>query len=165
MRWPSGPPEDERSHSSVHLASNGLGFVVGEVGRQVTQKSGVIRKRVPFRRFFNEEVEGVDDPEVGDEIHRDGELPGRLGEHEASQVVAERVLLPIDEVVLGRNCQRISQYRRPAVGSRPQAHDMRRKAYRPVEAVRHMVLQGDSYAHTRKSTVGAGVTGDGSIWK
>ena len=75
---------------------------------------------------------------------------GWLGEHEASQVVAERVLLPVDEVVFWRNCQRISQYRRAAVGSRPQAHDMGRKAYRPVEAVRHVVLQGDPYAHTRQ---------------
>lgn len=53
------------------------------------------------------------------------------------------------------------------MGRRPQAHDMGRKPYRPVEPVRHVVLQGNSYAHTRKSTVGfsAGIAGDGSTWK
>jgi hypothetical protein len=52
------------------------------------------------------------------------------------------------------------------VRGRPKAHDVRRKHHRPVEAVRHVVLQGDSDAHTGRSTVctGAGV-GDGSIWK
>ena len=53
------------------------------------------------------------------------------------------------------------------MGGRAQADNMGRKSYRPVEAVRHVVLQGNSYAHTRKSTVGvgAGIAGDGSIWK
>ena len=31
----------------------------------------------------------------------------RLGEHEPGQVVAERVLLPVEEVVLGRDPQRV----------------------------------------------------------
>ena len=99
-------------------------LVVGEVGGQFALQRGVIGERVARRGLLDEEVERVDDGEVGDQVDGDGELVGRLGEHEAGQVVAERVLLPVDEMLGGRDRQRVGEDGSATVGRRPQAHDV-----------------------------------------
>jgi hypothetical protein len=48
---------------------------------------------------LDEEVERVDDLEVGDEADVDAELAGAGGKHQPGQEITERVLLPVDEVV------------------------------------------------------------------
>ena len=60
---------------------------------------------------FQEEVERVDRRHVGDEIDGDVEMRDALGEHDAGEVVALRVLLPVEEMRLRLDLQRIGQDR------------------------------------------------------
>jgi hypothetical protein len=117
-RGPVGGPVAEP------LGEQGAGLVVRQVRRQLASQRGVIGERVARRVLLDEEVERVDDREVGDEVDGDGEVAGRLGEHEARQMVAERVLLPVDEVLGGRDRQRVGEDGGAAVGRRPQTHDV-----------------------------------------
>jgi hypothetical protein len=60
---------------------------------------------------------------------------GLVDEHKARQIVAERILLPVDEMLLRLNLQRVTQDRRPAMRSRSQSDDLRSKADVAVVAV------------------------------
>ena len=51
-----------------------------------------------------------------------------FGENEAGEVVALRILLPVDEVTGGLDVQRVGEDRRAAVGRGAQANDLRGKA-------------------------------------
>ncbi len=80
----------------------------------------------PFlRALLDEEIEGIVDGHVGDQIHFDLEFAHRFGKHEAGQPVAVGVLLVIDEVSFGRNLQRVRQDPGAAVWGRPQADNLR----------------------------------------
>ena len=58
-----------------------------------------ILERPDLGALFDEEVEGIVDRHVGDEIDFDLELGDRLGEDEAGQEIAVGVLLHVDEVL------------------------------------------------------------------
>ena len=58
-----------------------------------------------------------------------------VGEHESREVVAVGVLLPVDEVSLRRDLQRVAQDRRAAVRRGPQPDDVRRERDEPIVAV------------------------------
>ena len=55
---------------------------------------------------------------IGDKINLDLELGRRLREHEAGEIVAEGVLLPVDEVVRRRHLERKRRDLRPGMRSR-----------------------------------------------
>src|SRR6185369_17967915 len=58
-----------------------------------------------------------------------------------------RVLLPVEEVLLGRDVERVAQHRRAAMRRRPQADLVRTNAYVPVEAVAGLVRKRDTSSH------------------
>ena len=150
IAWPSAPGVTRVGRPVVEPLCEraGSGSSSVEVRREIVPQHVVVRERVALRRLLDEEVERVDDREVGDEIDRDGELARRLGEHEAREVVAERILLPVDEVFLGRDRQRVREHGRAAMRRGPQPNDVGRELHRPVEPVRHPVLERDADAHT-----------------
>ena len=74
---------------------------------------------------FQEEVERVDRRHVGDEVDRDVEMRDPLGEHHAGQVVALRVLLPVEEMRLRLDLQRVGQDRRAGMRRRAQPDRLR----------------------------------------
>ena len=96
---------------------------------------------------FEEEVERIDGRHVGHEIDRDVEMRDALGEHHAGEVVALRVLLPVDEVRLGFDDQRIGQDRRAGVRRRAQADGLRAERDQPVVAVGRAMGQRDGKGH------------------
>ena len=61
-----------------------------------------------LRAGFHEEVERVDHSHVRHQIDGDRELAGRLWNYNARQIVTERILLPVDEVNLRINRQRVA---------------------------------------------------------
>ncbi|MPM37549.1 hypothetical protein SDC9_84167 [bioreactor metagenome] len=97
--------------------------------------------------FLDEEVERIDDRHVGDQIDGELKLVDRLGEDQPGQVVAERVLLPVDEMVPGHHTQRIGLDRGPGVRSRSQPHGVRIHGGRPIEPVCRLMLEGDADRH------------------
>ncbi len=78
--------------------SGGLGF---EKGAQFAGEGFVVAERIVLRARLEEEIERIEDRHLRDQIHFDGELGGRFGKDEAREIVGLRILLPVDEVVLG----------------------------------------------------------------
>ena len=70
---------------------------------------------------LEEEVERIDDRHLGHQIHLEREASGRLGNDEPRQEVSLRVLLPVDEVLLRLDSQRVTRHRRTAVRRRAAA--------------------------------------------
>ncbi len=69
-----------------------------EIGPELLLQHRVVGERPLRRALLDEEVEGIDDRHIGDEVDGDGEDVRLLGEHDAGEEVAVRVLLPVDEV-------------------------------------------------------------------
>ena len=68
-------------------------------------------------------------------------LRARFGEDQPGEEVAERVLLPVDEVVAGLDLQRVRLDRGPRVRRRAQPDDVRIHLHQPVERVAGAMLQ------------------------
>ncbi|KDB52787.1 hypothetical protein X805_16520 [Sphaerotilus natans subsp. natans DSM 6575] len=96
---------------------------------------------------LEEEVEGVVDRHLGHQIDGDLELRGLLREDQAGEIVRERILLPVDEMRLGLDAQRVRQHRRAAVRRRAQAHHLGRERHRPVIPVVGDVMESDVDGH------------------
>ena len=84
---------------------------------------------------FEEEVEGVDDAHVGDEVYFDGEGAGGFGEDEAGEIVALGVLLPIDEVIGGLDVKGVAVDGRAAVWCGAEADHLRGKGDEAVVVI------------------------------
>ena len=115
--------------------------------RKLLLEQRVVAERPLLGFRLEEEVERIDRRHVGDEIDRDVEMRDALGEHDAGEVVALRVLLPVDEMRLGFDDQRIGQDRRAGVRRRAQADGLRPERDQPVVAVGRAVGQRDGKRH------------------
>ena len=124
---------------------------------QLLGERGRVIERMELRIRLDEEIERVDDRHVGDEVDRDVERRGRLGEHEPRDPVSVGVLLPVEEVLCRSDVQRITEHRRAAMRRGPQPDFVRRQLDRPVEAVGRPVLQRDADRHrSRQIQSGSG---------
>ncbi len=132
---------------------SGAVFVDGpQVGLQVVgQPLGVGQptRRPGLGPVLDEEIERVDHLEVGDQPDRDGQPPRGIRKHQARKEIAHRVLLPVDEVLVRLDAQRVGIERRAAMRRRTQPHDMRVHPDRPVKGVAGAVLQRDFDAHDK----------------
>ena len=90
-------------------------------------------------------TEAPDD--VGHEIDLDAQLAGLVGEDQPRLIVRLRILLPVDEVDLGGDPQRIGQDARAGMRAGPQANHLRAKVDRAIVAVMRDVLQCDMNRH------------------
>ena len=124
-----------------------------EVRAEVAEQLGVVGERDRLGLGLEEEVERVDDGEVGDEVDHDRELGGLLGEDEAGLEVAERVLLPVHEVVARLDGHRVGEDRGAAVRRGPQSDHVRREADGAIEQVAGAVLERDVDAHGEAASV------------
>ena len=84
---------------------------------------------------LKEEIEGVDDRHFGHQIHLNPELTGFFREDEARQVVALRVLLPVDEMRFRADFQRVRKNAGTGMRTRPQADQLRPEIDQAVIAV------------------------------
>ena len=86
-------------------------------GASSLRSDRLVRERIRLGLGLEEEVERIDHRHVGDEIDLDEELRHLLGKHDAREVVAVRILLPVQEVALRLDLQRVAQDRRAACGA------------------------------------------------
>ena len=112
----------------------------------------LLQRRIVLERPFccallDEEVEGIDDGHVGDQINGDGKDVRLFGENDAREIIPERVLLPVDEMVRRLDSQRIAEDRRPAMWRRPQPDHLRPHADATVVAIDRLVGQRDVECH------------------
>jgi hypothetical protein len=96
---------------------------------------------------FKKKIERIDDRHFGDEIDLDAKFTGGFEEHQPRQIVRLRVLLPIDEMLLRLNPQRVTQNSRTAVRRRSQAKNLWAKVYLSVVAVVGDMVKGNVDGH------------------
>src|SRR4030095_6290113 len=77
----------------------GSGLLQHEVGSELVPESRLVLEGELLGVVVEKEVEGVDDGEVRDEVDLDRELRRLLREDQPGEKVAERILLPVDEVL------------------------------------------------------------------
>ena len=118
-----------------------------EVRRQVGRQRRLVVEGEALGVLLHEEVERVDHHQVGDQTDGDVELADLLGEDDPGQPVAERVLLPVEEVALRADRQRVGLDRRARVRRRPQPDDVRRDVDRVGEGVGGPMLERDLDRH------------------
>ena len=125
---------------SLQVGASGQWF---EIRCKLGLGLAAIFERTLLRRILNEKIEGIDHGHIGDQIDGDRQRACSLRHDDAGHEVAERILLPIQEMGLGQQTERVAEDRRPAVGRRPQPKDLRADADEPVVSVRSAVRQGD----------------------
>ena len=133
-----------------------------QVGAQFRRQLLRVGERKFFGVFFNEEIEGVDDRHVGHQVDREVEHVGFFLEHETADVIAVRVLLPVDEMVLRLHRQRVRQDRCARMGGRAQADFVWRQIDQTVVAVTGLVVQRDTDSHA-ECLFDVGAAGAGAI--
>ena len=120
-----------------------------QVGLEIVQQRLGIGERDRLGVLLDEEVERVDHLQVGDQPDRDRQLAGAGRKDQPGQEVAERVLLPVDEVVGRFDLQRVRLDRRAGVRRRPQPDDVRVHLHQTVEGVAGAMLQRHFDSHRR----------------
>ena len=121
------------------------------IGREIVAQLVVVTEwKVVSVRFY-EKVEGVDDFEIGKEVDGNRKLGGLFGEDVAGDPVPVRVLLPIHEMLLGFDLERVAQHPGPAMRRRTQPHNLRSKADRPVILVARDVVKTRDNSHRNPS--------------
>ena len=119
------------------------------VDRQIVAKLLGIFEWPVLGRFFDEEIKGVVDRHVGDEVDLDLQLRDRLRKDEARKVVAVGILLQVDEVRIRRNLQRMTEDFRLRMCRRFQADDLRAQDDRLVVFIMRQVIDTGLNRHKR----------------
>ena len=101
-----------------------------------------------LRVGLQEEIEGIDDGQVRHQIHFHYEFLDGIGEDGARQVIALRVLLPVQEVRLGFDVQRVAKNGGAAVRRGPETDDLGGELHRPVVDVPGLMMQRNADRHT-----------------
>src|SRR5262249_44336274 len=99
---------------------------------QILREPVFVRERKPFGARLEEKIEGVIDGELRDEIDVDPELGYCARKNEPREIIALRILLPVEEVPGRRDATGIRQDWRAAVWRRPQANHLRRERDAPI---------------------------------
>ena len=123
-------------------------------GRQLALEPGLVAERDCFSVRFEEKVERIDHRHFGDQVDIDGEIPNEIREDHASEEITLRVLLPIQEVRLGLNLERVSRDRSAAMGRRAQANGLGRQSDQAVILVSSPMMQSDADGHSCSKTGG-----------
>lgn len=118
-----------------------------EVWRQLLALIGGVAERDSLGVRFEKKIERIEHRHFRDQIDFDAQLCGFFREHQTCQVIALGVLLPVDEMLLGRDFQRIGKNSRAAVGRRAQADDLRAEFDSAVVAIMRDVMQCDMNRH------------------
>ncbi len=146
---------DEKIDGGRRVAGNAVheslehwrGRQLFQEGQQFMAQARLIGEGELVGPRFEEEVERVDDRQFGDEIDLDLEFACLFRKDQAGEVVRLRILLPVDEVLVRRDLQRVAEDRRARVRRRAQPDDLGREADRPVVAIVRDVVEGNMDRH------------------
>ena len=108
---------------------------------------GFVCEREFGSRFLEEKIERIINCHLDDQVNLDQKLRGPLWKNQARQVITERILLPIEEMLLGSDLHRITEHRSTAVWRRAQPYDLGRKLNQFAVGVAGAVVEGDADGH------------------
>ena len=112
-----------------------------EIGGKVGLQLVIIGEGIVLRIRLHEEVEGIDDVEIGEQVDFDREMIDRIGKDDARQPIAVRVLLPVQEMTGRLDLQRVIGDFGAAVRRGAQPDDLGPEPDRPAVAVGGEVMQ------------------------
>ena len=104
-----------------------------------------------FGDLLDEEVEGIIDSHVGDQIDFDLELGHRLGKDETGQEIAVGILLRVDEMQVRRDPKRMTQDLGLGMRRRLQPYDLGLQIDRSVIFVMCQMIDGGFDRHAYQS--------------
>ncbi len=96
-----------------------------QVGLQFLGRPRVVDERELLGLGLEEEVEWIEYRHLGDQVDLQTEFTRPLGHHDAREVVAERILLPVQEVPGRLDAQRVAENAGPGMRRRTQADNLR----------------------------------------
>ena len=111
----------DRRQEAAQLRS---GLAVRNVRAKIVFEVGLVAERKCLGGWLEKKIERVIDRHLDHQANGQQQLLRLFGKDQPGQVVGERILLPVDEVALGRNVQRIGQHASAAVRRRAQSHDL-----------------------------------------
>ena len=123
------------------------GFLQFQVRLQLAGQNRIVGERKIVRVGLEKKVEGIDRRHVGGELDLDLELVGLFGKGEPGLEIAQRVLLPVDEMLFRRDAERVIQDRRPALGRGTQADDLGPQRHLAVVLIMGDVSERDVNGH------------------
>ncbi len=118
-----------------------------QIDLEVITQIGRVAERKGFGELLDEEIEWVDDLQVGDQPDGDGQRSGGLGEDQAGHEVAEGILLPVDEVVGRFDIHRVGLDGSATVRRGAQPHYVWVNLHEPVEGVAGPMFQRHFNSH------------------
>src|SRR4030095_10288174 len=116
INGPSRAPVDGRDEVLQFFA---VSACLEERGEILPQR-GVVREWELLRRRLEEEVERIEDGQLGNQVDLDTQLARLLGKHHTRQVIAVGILLPVDEMRRRPHAERVAEDRCPGVRRRTQ---------------------------------------------
>ncbi len=122
-------------------------FLDLQIGRQLFLESGVIRKRKALGAGFQKEIERIEDLDFQHQIDR--HLEGRclFRKDDAGQPVAERILLPVDEMVCRLDLQGVGLHMRLGMRGGAETNDLGSETDRSIIAVIRNMMQRSQNTH------------------
>ena len=123
------------------------GWLELQVGFEFLGYARFVSERELLGLWLEEEIERIEHRHLGDEVHLQPELARSFRHHDSSEVVAERILLPVEEMRSRLDAQRVAEDARPGMRCRAQANHLRTQRRRPRVAVGGLVGQRYVYGH------------------
>src|SRR5215472_12424614 len=103
-------------HKCRHPWSGRFSLAIG--GKLMFELRGVDERKL-LRVVLDEEIEGIKNGQVRQEVNVNGKLRSPVRKHVTGEPIAVRVLLPINEMLSRCNLERVAFDPRAAVRSRP----------------------------------------------
>jgi len=112
----------------------------------------VVENRIVFEwKFFGfrfqKEIERIQHRHFRDQVHFHQKLTSLFRKNQAREIVGLRVLLPVNEMLFGRNAQRVAQNARARMRCRAQANDLWTQRNGPVVFVMCFMMEGNVDRH------------------
>ncbi len=118
-----------------------------QIGRQLFFQLVPVVERELLGVFLDKKIKGIDHRHRCDQLHLNREAGHLFRKHKARHMVAERVLLPVDEVLTSANLEAVGINWRAAVRCGTQADEMGRNRNRLVELVVGFMPECNANSH------------------
>ena len=102
-------PHCSPRHSRQKLSELRAGGRDFQVWTQFARQGSIIGKGILLSGGLQKKVEGIEYAHFGDQIDLYQKLGGRLGKYQPGEVIALRILLPVNEMIFGTDLQGIGQ--------------------------------------------------------